>query len=203
MKKKINKIGAALTVLTFGLICGISGYELHSSTDSVSSPLPVSKGGTGGNSFPANSVLVGNGPLSFGSRGIDTTPQNGSNNLITSDALYKETAVEDAPIAPYGNWTFTTNQSNKIGHICSINVKLRNGASGITAATSSLVGYIDSKCIPAASVYFVLTVQANGQDFSNILLGIDNIGRVYIYNFSGVNIVSGREFSGSTTYVVY
>ncbi|MDR2748880.1 MAG: hypothetical protein LBB10_03210 [Bifidobacteriaceae bacterium] len=49
MKKKINKIGAALTVLTFGLICGISGYELKSSTDSATSPLPIAKGGTSAN----------------------------------------------------------------------------------------------------------------------------------------------------------
>jgi hypothetical protein len=46
MKNRINKIGAALTILTFGVICTIGGYELRSSTDSATSPLPISKGGT-------------------------------------------------------------------------------------------------------------------------------------------------------------
>jgi hypothetical protein len=46
MKNRINKIGATLTILTFGLICGIGGYELRSSTDSATSPLPIAKGGT-------------------------------------------------------------------------------------------------------------------------------------------------------------
>ncbi|MDR2748611.1 MAG: hypothetical protein LBB10_01775, partial [Bifidobacteriaceae bacterium] len=88
MKNRINKIGAALTILTFGIICGIGGYELRSFTDSASSPLPISKGGTGTNSFPANSVITGNGALPMSSRGIDAVPQPSSNAVLTSGGAY-------------------------------------------------------------------------------------------------------------------
>jgi hypothetical protein len=49
MKKKINKIGTVTTVLLFGAICAIGGYELRSSTNSSNSVLPIAKGGTNAN----------------------------------------------------------------------------------------------------------------------------------------------------------
>ncbi|MDR2748687.1 MAG: hypothetical protein LBB10_02175 [Bifidobacteriaceae bacterium] len=46
---KPQKIGAVITVLLFGLICAIGGYELNSATSGASSVLPIAKGGTGSN----------------------------------------------------------------------------------------------------------------------------------------------------------
>ncbi|MDR2748302.1 MAG: hypothetical protein LBB10_00145 [Bifidobacteriaceae bacterium] len=58
-KIKLQKVGTIITVLLFGLICAIGGYELRSSTDSASSPLPVSKGGTGANSAQGAQTNLG------------------------------------------------------------------------------------------------------------------------------------------------
>jgi hypothetical protein len=84
---KPQKVGAALTILTLCAICGIGGYELRSSTDSNSSVLPVGKGGTGANTFAAGQALIGNGAGALTTRGIDTAPVSGSNNLITSGGV--------------------------------------------------------------------------------------------------------------------
>jgi hypothetical protein len=46
---KPQKIGAVITVLLFGLICAIGGYEINSATSGASSVLPIAKGGTGAN----------------------------------------------------------------------------------------------------------------------------------------------------------
>jgi hypothetical protein len=83
MKKKINKIGAALTILTFGLICGIGGYELRSSTDSASSVLPITKGGTGNN--------YGNVPTAdklYTGRLINETVFDGTQNVNLAGGYY-------------------------------------------------------------------------------------------------------------------
>jgi hypothetical protein len=86
MKNRIKKIGTALTILTFGLICGIGGYELRSSTDSASSVLPISKGGTGGKTAnDAASNILGSDfenydgvlPLAKGGVGVDATNRDG------------------------------------------------------------------------------------------------------------------------------
>ena len=58
--------------------------------DYLSKVVPVSKGGTGGSTFTAGQVLVGNGTDKFGQRAIDTTAggtQN-SDSLITSGAVF-------------------------------------------------------------------------------------------------------------------
>jgi hypothetical protein len=95
MKKKINKIGAALTVLTFGLICGISGYELQSSTDSASSVLPITKGGTGNN--------YGNVPTAdklYEARNINEYPFDGSAD-INLPGIYSRIAFRSETSGDY------------------------------------------------------------------------------------------------------
>ncbi|MDR2748375.1 MAG: hypothetical protein LBB10_00525 [Bifidobacteriaceae bacterium] len=203
-KIKPQKVGTIITVLLFGLICAIGGYEIHSSTDGASSPLPVSKGGTGGNNFPANSVLVGNGPLSFSSRGIDTTPQSGSNNLITSDALYKGPPTENIPLTMQSNWALSYSSSVKIGKLCSLTFRTYNNTVTINAGTNYLIADVDTKCRPAQRVHspLVLTAATNSSH-DNIFLMITTAGSVYIYNY-GTNSVSagtGSMFGVSVTYL--
>ncbi|MDR2748373.1 MAG: hypothetical protein LBB10_00515 [Bifidobacteriaceae bacterium] len=85
-KIKLQKIGTIITVLLFGAICAIGGYEIRSSTDSNSSVLPVAKGGTGGNSpESARTALDAQKTLVSGTN-IKTINDNsivGSGNLET------------------------------------------------------------------------------------------------------------------------
>ncbi|MDR2748313.1 MAG: hypothetical protein LBB10_00205 [Bifidobacteriaceae bacterium] len=73
---KPQKIGAVITVLLFGLICAIGGYELNSATGGSSSVLPIAKGGTGNN--------IGNAPTAdklYTSRNINDMPFDGSQDI--------------------------------------------------------------------------------------------------------------------------
>jgi hypothetical protein len=199
---KPQKVGTIITVLLFGAICAIGGYELRSSTDGASSALPVSKGGTGGNNFPANSVLVGNGPLSFSSRGIDTTPQNGSDNLITSNALYQGSPAEDAPLRMINGWSLTYNSNVKIGRLCNLAFRTNNSSESIPAGTNAHIGYVDDKCKPTQRIYMLITLSnVSNSSHNNVYLMITTTGIVYIYNYSASNIVSGVIFGVSVTYL--
>jgi hypothetical protein len=197
---KPKKIGTIITVLLFGAICTIGGYGLRSSTDGASSPLPVSKGGTGGNNFPTNSVLVGNGPLSFSSRGIDTTPQNGSNNLITSDALYQGPPEADVPIAPRGDWNFANLSSKRIGKICFLIFRVFNNTTPVNVGSSQ--AFADTTCKPPTQIFVstVLPLTTNAT-FSNLMLSISNTGAVSIRNYGTINMASGIYFAGSVSYL--
>jgi hypothetical protein len=197
---KPQKVGAILTVLLFGAICAIGGYELRSSTDGASSPLPVSKGGTGGNNFPANSVLVGNGPLSFSSRGIDTTPQSGSNNLITSDALYQGSPAVDVPIAPRGDWNFANLSSKRIGKTCFLIFRVYNSTTPVNAGSSQL--FADTTCKPPTQVFVSAVLPlTSGATFSNLMLTISDSGVMSVRNYSTINIALGTYFAGSVSYL--
>jgi hypothetical protein len=185
------------------VICGIGGYELRSSTDSASSPLPVSKGGTGGNNFPANSVLVGNGSLSFSSRGIDTTPQSGSNNLITSNGVYNRTDnLQDILITPRGSWVFVDNYSKKVGHTCSLVFRVSNQTASVGAGTGATIGDISSDCRPVQRIRIPIAVANTSQSFTNLYLVISDAGVLQIFNYGNVNIAAAQNFGIAVTYLV-
>ncbi|MDR2748827.1 MAG: hypothetical protein LBB10_02920 [Bifidobacteriaceae bacterium] len=94
MKNRINKIGAALTILTFGLICAIGGYEMNSSTDANSSVLPITKGGTG-----ANSAESARDSLSVHSKSYIDTKYANTGEKVT----FNITMNSNAPFSFYAN----------------------------------------------------------------------------------------------------
>ncbi|MDR2748876.1 MAG: hypothetical protein LBB10_03190 [Bifidobacteriaceae bacterium] len=82
-KIKPQKIGTIITVLLFGAICAIGGYELRSSTDSNSSVLPIAKGGTS-----ANTAETARDNLSLYSKSeIDTKFANTGQKVTVSITL--------------------------------------------------------------------------------------------------------------------
>ncbi|MDR2748986.1 MAG: hypothetical protein LBB10_03765 [Bifidobacteriaceae bacterium] len=109
---KPQKIGAAITVMLFGLICAIGGYELRSSTDGASSPLPVSKGGTGANTpAGARDNLNAQEKLVSGTniKTLDSISLLGDGNLAVKNSYVAQTDLNSNDIAvftpavrPYG-----------------------------------------------------------------------------------------------------
>ncbi|MDR2748523.1 MAG: hypothetical protein LBB10_01300 [Bifidobacteriaceae bacterium] len=87
-KIKPQKIGTIITVLLFGAICAIGGYEIRSSTDSNSSVLPVAKGGTGNNYGKAVSA-----DKLYTARNLQGYSFDGSKD-ISLPGIYKEEVTE-------------------------------------------------------------------------------------------------------------
>jgi hypothetical protein len=104
-RAKYSKIGFALSVAIFSVIFFLTGglSYLEATGASSTSALPLSKGGTGKNSFPSGEAIIGNGANPLTTRGIDTSPSPGSNNLITSGAAndINQIAINGAGIYNY------------------------------------------------------------------------------------------------------
>ncbi|MDR3116531.1 MAG: hypothetical protein LBT91_01640, partial [Bifidobacteriaceae bacterium] len=74
-------------IFLFGICAFISGFNINSYAASSSTILPISRGGTGANTFASGQALIGAGSNSLTTKAIDTVPTDGSANLITSGAL--------------------------------------------------------------------------------------------------------------------
>jgi hypothetical protein len=196
---KPQKIGAAITVMLFGLICAIGGYELRSSTDGASSPLPVSKGGTGGNNFPANTVLTGNGPLSFGSLGVDPSPSPSSSNIVRGGGVYDALhAVKKLANVPLNGTNFAgTLVIMRNANVCvangDISLRLALAAGGALALTTDIPDWCVQN-FSNRSYYAGLTREGGSADATsvalNMRLGISG-KNITVYNATNVTAPSG------------
>ncbi|MDR3128569.1 MAG: hypothetical protein LBT99_04550 [Bifidobacteriaceae bacterium] len=101
LKKITNWRGKLAWIASISLVIIIfaTSSMMPSYASSSRAILPVAKGGTGINGFSPNKALIGNDTNSIQTTGIDTTPTQNSNNLITSGAVFNTFSQSDLTVS--------------------------------------------------------------------------------------------------------